>query len=593
MTATSGFSPLPLTIGVTGHRDIKTNDIEIVGERLREWFLELSRNHPHTPLRLLSGLAEGADRIAARVFLDARDALARQGVSRAEQWELVAVLPMAEEAYRDDFPDTISEFEDLKAHATAVIALPGPTVESIRARPQLRLDGYEALGRHLIRHSNILAALWDGSHLTLRGGTSHVVRLKLEGYSEATSGFSIALHDCGPVWHLPVGRVSAPRIPDDGSEALPAPMWVYPQEERSSHGAHAAAWRAIDKFNRRSALVGGPAAIRQAAIWLSPSKEANEQLQQWMGPLDRRLISVHAVADALAMRVETERLNLMRGLYLLGAALAICLWTGLDNVLQLWMAGAYAALVMALFFGVRRIRRSDLSEDPLSYRFLAEALRVQLYWSIAHATEARTDASSRLSQAGNWEVLRVLDALLSQQAQEIGWVREALRIGALNPNAGRAIPEASKRAHIEHWIGGQLSYFTSAERRHERRSGRIERESLICAVLAILCATGVVVVDALGTMSADTRHIFAIAAAVLPAIALLLQSYSDRLALEEQQKSSVRMRAVFTRAQRVVVGNSRSVQKSSHLIRALGQEALTECAYWFVLRKSKPAKIPQ
>jgi len=112
------------------------------------------------------------------------------------------------------------------------------------------------------------------------------------------------------------------------------------------------------------------------------------------------------------------------------------------------------------------------------------------------------------------------------------------------------------------------------------------------ATLAIVAAIGVLTVDTFQIGARDLRHAFAISAAVFPAIALLLQSYSDKMALDEQQKNAVRMQSVFSRAKEGMARNGLNGYRSAHLIRAIGQEALTECAYWLVLRKSKPPKMP-
>jgi hypothetical protein len=61
----SQAGPLPLVIGVTGHRDLRSEDRETLAGRLREIIAELRVRYPHTPLILLSPLAEGADRLAA------------------------------------------------------------------------------------------------------------------------------------------------------------------------------------------------------------------------------------------------------------------------------------------------------------------------------------------------------------------------------------------------------------------------------------------------------------------------------------------------------------------------------------------------
>jgi hypothetical protein len=82
--------PLQLFIGITGHRDLRTEDIPNLEKAIRQVFEGLARDYPHTPVFLLSPLAEGADRLAARVALE-------MGVS------LAVPMPMPQEEYEKDF----------------------------------------------------------------------------------------------------------------------------------------------------------------------------------------------------------------------------------------------------------------------------------------------------------------------------------------------------------------------------------------------------------------------------------------------------------------------------------------------------------
>ena len=60
----TALGPLPLVIGITGHRDLREEDRRGLEEGIRRIFAELRDRYPHTPLILLSSLAEGADRLS-------------------------------------------------------------------------------------------------------------------------------------------------------------------------------------------------------------------------------------------------------------------------------------------------------------------------------------------------------------------------------------------------------------------------------------------------------------------------------------------------------------------------------------------------
>ncbi|MBS0569000.1 MAG: hypothetical protein JSS28_00175, partial [Proteobacteria bacterium] len=104
--------PSPLVVGITSHRNIPAHEVESVRLCVRELFALFQREFPHSPLTVLSALAEGGDQIAAQEALTAGA-------------HLVAPLPMPREIYAHDFtaPATRAAFDALceRAH---VIEMP-------------------------------------------------------------------------------------------------------------------------------------------------------------------------------------------------------------------------------------------------------------------------------------------------------------------------------------------------------------------------------------------------------------------------------------------------------------------------------------
>lgn len=62
------FSSLPVTLGVTGHRDVQ--DTEQLLALLESEISAIQARYPHSPVMALSSLAEGADRLFARVIME-------------------------------------------------------------------------------------------------------------------------------------------------------------------------------------------------------------------------------------------------------------------------------------------------------------------------------------------------------------------------------------------------------------------------------------------------------------------------------------------------------------------------------------------
>src|ERR1035437_7503961 len=101
-------------IGVTGHRQLP--DGPAVEAGVDAALAAIEARFPGEPLRILSSLAEGADRLVARRVL------ARPGAS------LVAVLPLPRLDYLADFesPQSREEFLELLGEAETVIEMPAP-----------------------------------------------------------------------------------------------------------------------------------------------------------------------------------------------------------------------------------------------------------------------------------------------------------------------------------------------------------------------------------------------------------------------------------------------------------------------------------
>ena len=151
---------IPLLIGVTGHRDLQFPDI--VYEKSLNIFRHLQAKYPHTPICVMSALAEGADQICAEAALD----------SGAEVW---CIIPFEERLYLSRFNSQsgVERYQALKARASRVI--------EIGADPSSQ-EKYVAAGRFIVEHSMLLLAAWDGCKSEDPGGTWSVIDFALNKY---------------------------------------------------------------------------------------------------------------------------------------------------------------------------------------------------------------------------------------------------------------------------------------------------------------------------------------------------------------------------------------------------------------------------
>src|SRR5439155_13897621 len=154
MTVSSGEAA-PLLVGVTGHRVLA--EIEKIEAGIEEALRCLEAGYPGRPLLLITSLAEGADRLAARRVL-----LRRGG-------RLIVPLPLPVDEYLRDFSAASGEeFQRLLATAEETVALP----------PAANRDAaYEAAGKYVVDRCEALIAVWDGQPAQGRGGTGEMVAL--------------------------------------------------------------------------------------------------------------------------------------------------------------------------------------------------------------------------------------------------------------------------------------------------------------------------------------------------------------------------------------------------------------------------------
>jgi hypothetical protein len=295
-SAVPAKGPLPLVIGVVGHRHLESHDLPLYRSRIGAFFDEMHARYPSTPLRVLSALAEGSDRLVAEVAL-------------ARGCELLVPLPMAPEEYEKDFPASVEQFRGLLARVPAdnAFVLQPPRAEPGMDAQQLRDLQYLEVGVYVSAQSHILLALWDGVRNKAVAGTAEVVRFKLEGQTHSDDR-ALDADDCGPIY-----CIHAPRA-GSGDSADVAPVWMYPRDS-SAEILHTVCSR-IDRFNRDALRIPVSAAQAADASGLLPDIKARP-------PADQRLAETFASADTLARGYQRLTHTVLRVVIGLAVALAL------------------------------------------------------------------------------------------------------------------------------------------------------------------------------------------------------------------------------------------------------------------------------
>lgn len=562
---------VPLILGVTGHRDLRVEDRPALEAGVRNFFQDLHRRYPHTPFVLLSPLAEGADRLVARVGLG-------EGV------RLHVPLPVPREEYLTDFADAASrqEFDELAMQAEAVIVV-AVASGADHDRPEL----YRRAGEFVAEHCQLLIALWDGEPSDMRGGTADIIRWRLSVLPRETSSL---LHPpdpvhSGPVHHLPTARTSGPARPSAASRRYPDGAGPDAAAERT----YEEMYRAIDEFNAAAGAV--PAVETDASRrHLLPAAEAERLVGGLAVTRD-----AFAAADALAVRYRRRTHRTLTALYLLAfvavagyeVASHLLGWEGIGLILYPLLL----AVAFALFARARAGRYQDRYHD---YRALAEGLRVQFFWRLAGVTAP------------------VEEHYLRRQRRELNWVRTALRVcwslgGGRQTADGLPEGESDRRLRLaaSNWVENQRAFFG---RRAPREEGT---ERVVKLVITACLAVGVGLSLAVGVVllfpslfghdfdyALEHNHAAKgglLLATSLPLVAAaLLHAYRQASALGSHVKQYEVMAHLFDHARERLdaLGPTATAADVRRLIEELGREALVENGDWVLRNRDRPLEVP-
>jgi hypothetical protein len=546
---------LPIVVGVTGHRHLREADLPSYRARVGEFFADLKRRYPATPLRVISALAEGADRLVAQLALE---------------WgcELIVPLPLEPSEYERDFPESVAEFRALLERVPPERVFVWPLANGAHTQdeaPSERDRRYAEVGAFVAEQSHILLAIWDGvPGEEASAGTGAVVARKLGrvGLGQASARTALDPDDSGPVFHVHAVRSGS------HAQAAHTAEWLFPQE--SDAELFRTACTRLDRFNSEAARTRVRASVPEAAASLLPDVAAHSAS-------DRALAMAFAYADRLAAHYQRITHRVLRLTLLLAAVMALTFEIYAEvlsvRAVPLGYLLCFALLTLILIWH----RKLDAQARYLDYRALAEGLRVQFYWRLAGLSD---NASA---------------SYLRKQLDELRWIREALRAAGASPPPAQAEPELALKC----WVHGQAAYYAARARLHERRMRRIERWSGVFLAVGLLAALALVALwDRLERL-VSWHHWVVLTMGFAPVAAALWEAYGERIGARTQANQYARFAAIFLRAERFIerleLEEPTPARRAGELalLRELGREALIENADWVLLLRDRPVALPK
>ena len=349
--------PVPIVIGVTGHRHIDAEQSLSLKSKVCEMLTTIKSKYADSDIILMSGLAIGADTICAEAAIETG-------------CKLLAPLPMERAEYSKDFPaEELIKFNILADSAEDAFSV-SPSFDSASSRD----DYYVNLGVYLTKHSHLLLALWDGNESNLLpGSTSDVVRMAREKNDDMRKD-PLSIAAAIPVLQLATNRANDP-LSKSGE------LFLYNVDETKTGIEKFEGVALFDKINafnseciKRSDIIekNRSASIESCIKNYDISKIKN----------GKKVLNAFVAADVLSIFSQKKRNDAIRNISLvaLGIVLAFLLYDSIDSFTSLIVYGLLMIISATIYVVVRR---RMWHEQYLLYRALAESLRIQLYMCIA------------------------------------------------------------------------------------------------------------------------------------------------------------------------------------------------------------------
>jgi len=422
---------------------------------------------PH--LRIISPLAEGADRLVARAGL-------------ALGYQLDAPLPFAQSDYEKDFPASRDEFRELLAQA-------GPRVLAIdggRSDADEQNRSYEAVGRLVARNCDLLIAIWDGGKGKGRGGTADIVRFAARQFQ--------------PIWWLRpdgsgepcwieslqdlrrpggcAGGAAAARLKICIRTAILPPLEEVPTQDPLRDFLAAQPKRDFWPWNTYQNLMWRAAGKPPPAPALSPPvPPAGETWPYW----DRHF----APADRLAVDYGKRYRSSYILVFFLAAAALGAATLGIGFGAEAWAGNVLELGCLGFIYRIVHLNETGRWHERLiTYRLLAELFRKQqalalLGWSLPAAEAAHVSGDS--------------DGLPTAPPRDVwvGWYFNAVVRASPLPQGtlgGPALAELHG-AVLASLIAGQVDYHVRRRRDSQtiaRRLGRWGRRFFFATVALVV-----------------------------------------------------------------------------------------------------------
>jgi hypothetical protein len=540
---------------------------------------------PATGITVISGLAEGADRIFAEAALDLN-------------MSVEAVLPMPLEYYKNDFDEASSAeldrfLDDESVQCIELPLTPGLDSDDKNWPEGTRSTLYANLSDDLRRRSNLLVAFWDGKYKNLTGGTDDTVVRYLDaipGHNDAvielTDAGSALLNGESLVYWVPVRRISSGEIASDvAGENLPC--WI------AASGEQFRQWSdppddfhqeltEFDQFNHQYLELSESDSLQSYGNLLDSCSDTLKAEARALRESDQSYV----MADSLALYFQARSDRLFKWFSLMTALM------GLLFLVYAKLAAVQILLIgyLALFFGGvylhQRGGKRQWFTRHLVYRCLAETMRVRFFLDVAGAREGAS-------------IHTLLETTGINKFRGFSWIRHILR--STNPVSGSssvetATPEDRIDLARRLWIEDQANYFE--RKTHQLHARHLELERIKKWVIwGLIAATAGLVffkkfllgIGFSDHLSLKTLLIFLMG--LLPFWLGVWEVYQSKMAVKELMWQYRNQSDNYSSTNRMLQ-DSTNLAYQKGLIARLGQTSILENFLWIINRYHREHEPP-
>lgn len=573
----------PLVIGVSGHRDPHPAALAQLSRHVDEFLADLKRRLPDTELRIMTGMAQGADLLVAR-------AASKAGC------KVDAVLPMPLEQYVEDFD------AESAAALRALLADPAVTCTVLSAPPGSDRNAphgggrsvfYANLTQVLTAKCNLLLALWDGRTSRLEGGTADTLLRYLgarshPGHGESGIEFQAANAAAEAAWgpHF-VYWVPTPRGDEAAALSEPGYLTGIGEDLLAAHGRAmpqplAQQFNELNTYNREFARLSGKRAFERLDSLLPTldpigSRADRESLQ--------RIDAEYGKADALAVYYQRYSDRLFRGFSYTASCMALLFLI----YAKLWANSLLLSIYLSILFlsvlVFHRLRSHQWFSKHLVYRVLAETMRIKFFLRASDA-DRRVSATELINLTG------------IDQFSGFSWIGNLLK--NVEPlDRGQMNAERADRARLQnvhrHWIVGQQEYFRRRVRRLERDYRRLEvlKSGMLYAIatfaLVLLLFAVPLHERMLGAITGHDGVMFLMG--LLPVWLGIWELYQNKMAMRELLWQYRNQLGHFTIAE-IQLSRDTTADRSQEILAQVGKEALMENYLWTIHRFHREYEPP-